>query len=388
MTITCNLYINGQWHDAEGRRTFTRRHPAHDEAASVAAAASLADGKRCVEAAACAFPLWRDTAPAERRRLLLEAAEQMLLREAKFIAAMAAETGATAHWAGFNVHLAADILREAAALTTQIEGQIIPSNVPGNLAMGVRQGAGVVLGMAPWNAPLILATRALATPLACGNTVILKGAELSPATQGLIIDALDAAGFPPGVVNYLTCAPEDAPALVESLIAHPAVRRVNFTGSTPVGRIIARCNALIDDALAKGARLLTGGKANDTHMSPTLLDGVTREMRLWREESFGPVKAIIRVHSEEEALAVANDSEYGLSAAVYSRDSARAWNVAQRLHTGICHINGPTVHDEAQMPFGGCKASGYGRFGGRAGIAEFTELRWITIQTQPRELPF
>ncbi len=206
MTITCNLYINGQWHDAEGRRTFTRRHPAHDEAASVAAAASLADGKRCVEAAACAFPLWRDTAPAERRRLLLEAAEQMLLREAKFIAAMAAETGATAHWAGFNVHLAADILREAAALTTQIEGQIIPSNVPGNLAMGVRQGAGVVLGMAPWNAPLILATRALATPrLAAGWT-------------------------PTGaLVNYLTCAPEDAPALVESLIAHPAVRRVNFT---------------------------------------------------------------------------------------------------------------------------------------------------------------
>ncbi len=106
----------------------------------MAAAASLADGKRCVEAAACAFPLWRDAAPAERRRLLLEAAEQMLLREAKFIAAMAAETGATAHWAGFNVHLAADILREAAALTTQIEGQMIPSNVPGNLAMGVRRG--------------------------------------------------------------------------------------------------------------------------------------------------------------------------------------------------------------------------------------------------------
>ena len=128
MTITCNLYIDGQWHDAEGRRTFTRRHPAHDDVASVAAAASLADGKRCVEAAAKAFPLWRDTSPAERRRLLLDAAEHMLLREAKFIAAVAAETGATAHWAGFNVHLAADILREAAALTTQIEGQIIPGD--------------------------------------------------------------------------------------------------------------------------------------------------------------------------------------------------------------------------------------------------------------------
>ena len=477
MTITCSLYSGGQWHDAEGNATFTRRNPLSGEIASVAPAASLYDARRCAQSAAAAFPRWRDTSPAERRRLLLEAAEQMQLREAKFIATMAAETGATAHWAGFNVHLAADILREAAALTTQIEGQIIPSNVPGNLAMGVRQGAGVVLAMAPWNAPLILATRAIATPLACGNTVILKGSELSPATQGLIVDALTAAGFPDGVVNYLTCSATDAPALVESLIAHPAVRRVNFTGSTPVGRIIARtcgehlkpavlelggkapllvlddadlaqaaagavfgafanagqicmsteriivdnaiadefialisqraaalpptllgpvvdvktvhrCNALIDDALAKGARLLCGGKSESTQMRATLLDGVTREMRLWREESFGPVKAVIRVSGEDEALAVANDSEYGLSAAVYSRDSARAWNVAQNLQTGICHINGPTVHDEAQMPFGGCKSSGYGRFGGRAGIAEFTELRWITLQTRPRELPF
>jgi benzaldehyde dehydrogenase (NAD) len=477
MTITCSLYSGGQWHDAEGNATFTRRNPLSGEIASVAPAASLYDARRCAQSAAAAFPSWRDTSPAERRRLLLEAAEQMQLREAKFIATMAAETGATAHWAGFNVHLAADILREAAALTTQIEGQIIPSNVPGNLAMGVRQGAGVVLAMAPWNAPLILATRAIATPLACGNTVILKGSELSPATQGLIVDELTAAGFPDGVVNYLTCSAADAPALVESLIAHPAVRRVNFTGSTPVGRIIARtcgehlkpavlelggkapllvlddadlaqaaagavfgafanagqicmsteriivdnaiadefialisqraaalppallgpvvdvktvhrCNALIDDALAKGARLLCGGKSESTQMRATLLDGVTREMRLWREESFGPVKAVIRVSDEDEALAVANDSEYGLSAAVYSRDSARAWNVAQNLQTGICHINGPTVHDEAQMPFGGCKSSGYGRFGGRAGIAEFTELRWITLQTRPRELPF
>ncbi len=477
MTITCSLYSGGQWHDAEGRATFTRRNPLSGEIVSVAPAASLYDARRCADSAASAFPQWRDTTPAERRRLLLEAAEQMLLREAKFIATMAAETGATAHWAGFNVHLAADILREAAALTTQIEGRIIPSNVPGNLAMGVRQGAGVVLAMAPWNAPLILATRAIATPLACGNTVILKGSELSPATQALIVDALTAAGFPDGVVNYLTSSTADTPALVESLIAHPAIRRVNFTGSTPVGRIIARtcgehlkpavlelggkapllvladadpeqaaagaifgafansgqicmsteriivdasiadefialisqraaalppallgpvvdlktmqrCNALIDDALAKGARLLCGGKADSTQMRATLLDGVTREMRIWREESFGPVKAVIRVNGDDEALAVANDSEYGLSAAVYSRDSARAWNVAQNLQTGICHINGPTVHDEAQMPFGGCKSSGYGRFGGRAGIAEFTELRWITMQTRPRELPF
>ncbi|MGX2191986.1 aldehyde dehydrogenase family protein [Klebsiella pneumoniae] len=372
MTITCNLYINGQWHDAEGRRTFTRRHPAHDEAASVAAAASLADGKRCVEAAACAFPLWRDTAPAERRRLLLEAAEQMLLREAKFIAAMAAETGATAHWAGFNVHLAADILREAAALTTQIEGQIIPSNVPGNIARTCGQYLKPAVLELGGKAPLLVLDDADIEQAAAGAVfgAFANAGQICMSTERIIVDNAVAEAF--------------IPLLARRAAALPAA----LTGPVVDMNTIARCNALIDDALAKGARLLTGGKANDTHMSPTLLDGVTREMRLWREESFGPVKAIIRVHSEEEALAVANDSEYGLSAAVYSRDSARAWNVAQRLHTGICHINGPTVHDEAQMPFGGCKASGYGRFGGRAGIAEFTELRWITIQTQPRELPF
>lgn len=477
MTTTCTLFIDGKERMASTGHTFERHNPVDGTLASRSAAADVNDALEAVKAAEKAFLHWRNTTPAERRGLLLAAAQELEKRAEQFVAIMAAETGATPHWAGFNVHLGAEVLREAAALTTQIDGQIIPSNVPGNLAMGVRQGAGVVLGMAPWNAPVILAVRAIATPLACGNTVILKGSELSPATQGLIVSALNAAGFPPGVVNYLSCAAEDAPAVVESLIAHPAVRRVNFTGSTSVGRIIAqtcgrhlkpvvlelggkapllvlddadlqraaagatfgafanagqicmsteriivdaaianafvdelvsrvkalppgllgpvvdartveRCNALIDDALSKGAKLLTGGKANSTQMPATLLDGVTREMRLWREESFGPVKAIIRARGDAELLAIANESEYGLSSAVYTQDSARGWNVAQQLQSGICHINGPTVHDEPQMPFGGCKSSGYGRFGGRAGIHEFTELRWITLQTTPRQLPF
>ncbi|SUB71629.1 Succinate semialdehyde dehydrogenase [NAD(P)+] Sad [Pluralibacter gergoviae] len=111
-------------------------------------------------------------------------------------------------------------------------------------------------------------------------------------------------------------------------------------------------------------------------------------MRIWREESFGPVKGIIRARGDARLLEIANESEFGLSSAIYSRDTARAWNLALDLQSGICHINGPTVHDEAQMPFGGCKASGYGRFGGRAGIHEFTELRWISLQTTPRPMPF
>ena len=201
MTITSPLFINGEACAAADNATYTRLNP-------VASAASQQDTERAAQSAAAAFPGWRDTSPGERRRLLLAAADALEHRREQFVATLHAETGATEQWAGFNVHLGAEILREAAALTTQIEGQVIPSNTPGNIALATRQGTGVVLGMAPWNAPVILAVRAIATPLACGNTVILKGSELSPATQGLIITALADAGIPPGVVNYLTFTPE------------------------------------------------------------------------------------------------------------------------------------------------------------------------------------
>jgi len=151
---------------------------------------------------------------------------------------------------------------------------------------------------------------------------------------------------------------------------------------------VERCNAMIDDALAKGAVLVCGGKAENTLMPATILDRVTPDMRIYGEESFGPVKAVVRVDGVEAAINSANDTEYGLSSAVFGRDVARAMQVARRIESGICHINGPTVHDEAQMPFGGVKASGIGRFGGNAGIHEFTELRWITVQTTPRHYPF
>ena len=148
------------------------------------------------------------------------------------------------------------------------------------------------------------------------------------------------------------------------------------------------CNTLIEDALAKGATLVCGGAADSTIMPATLLDHVTPTMKIYHDESFGPVKPIIRVDGVEAAIACANDSEYGLSAAVFGRDITRAWQVADRIQSGICHINAPTVHDEAQMPFGGVKSSGYGRFGGKAGIDAFTETRWVTLQTKPRHYPF
>jgi acyl-CoA reductase-like NAD-dependent aldehyde dehydrogenase len=149
-----------------------------------------------------------------------------------------------------------------------------------------------------------------------------------------------------------------------------------------------RVRSMIDDALGKGATLVAGGQVEGTIMQPALLDHVTPAMQFYRDESFGPLAGVVRVHSVEEAITVANDNEYGLAAAVFGRDLNRALAVARQIDSGICHINSATVQHEPQMPFGGVKASGWGRFGGHAGIEEFTELRWISLQTEPPHYPF
>jgi acyl-CoA reductase-like NAD-dependent aldehyde dehydrogenase len=163
-------------------------------------------------------------------------------------------------------------------------------------------------------------------------------------------------------------------------------------GKTPLGavvdlRTVAHVASLVGDALSKGAVRLTGGEAEGVLVPATVIDRVTPAMRLFREESFGPVVAVVRASDEAEAIRLANDTEYGLAASVFTRDTARGLRVARRIKSGICHVNGPTVHDEPQMPFGGVNGSGYGRFGGKAGIDAFTELRWITIETQPGHYP-
>ena len=158
-------------------------------------------------------------------------------------------------------------------------------------------------------------------------------------------------------------------------------------GAVVDARTVAHVTGLAADAIAAGAVQLNGGVADGVLMPATVIDHVTPAMRLFREESFGPVVAIVRARDEDHAVALANDSDYGLSAAVFTRDTARGLRVARRIRSGICHINGPTVQDEAQMPFGGVGSSGYGRFGGKAGVDAFTELRWITIETQPGHFP-
>lgn len=478
------LLIAGRDVPAAGSATFNRQNPISGEVATRAAAASVEDARAAADAAAAAFPKWAAIGPNERRAKLAKAAELLEARAAQFATILTTETGATGGWGHFNVHLAAGMLREAAAMTTQITGEVVPSDVPGSLAMALRTPVGVVLGIAPWNAPIILGVRSIAIPLACGNTVILKASEVCPATHRLIGAVLTEAGLGDGVVNVVTHDPKDAEAIAEALISHHAVKRVNFTGSTRVGRIITgiaakylkpvllelggkapllvlddadldaavdatvfgafansgqicmstervivdekvadqfaaklakrvaalptgdprkgdfvlgsvvgkptveRVRKLVSDAAAMGAKVLCGGESDGTIMQGIVVDRVTPEMALFREESFGPQVSITRVKSADEAVKLANDTEYGLAAAIFSKDIARALELAKRIESGICHINGPTVHDEAQMPFGGVKSSGYGRFGGKAGIDAFTELRWITIQTTPRHYPF
>jgi acyl-CoA reductase-like NAD-dependent aldehyde dehydrogenase len=153
-------------------------------------------------------------------------------------------------------------------------------------------------------------------------------------------------------------------------------------------RAAQRVRELIDDAAAKGARVVTaGGDADGNLIAPTIVAGVTPEMRIYAEESFGPVVTMIAVDGPDEAVRVANDTEYGLSAAVFGGDVDQATAIARRIQSGICHVNGSTVHDEPQMPFGGVKASGWGRFGGDAALDEFTELRWMTVQEGSRHYP-
>lgn len=383
----------------------------------------------------------------------------------------------------FNCIFAVSILREGAAQAYGLIGQVIPTDLPDTTAMAVRQPVGVVVGIAPWNAPTILGMRAVALPIAYGNTVVLKASEESPGTHLAIASVFEEAGFPKGVINVITNAPADAAEVVDELISNPKTRRISFTGSTKIGRLIAesagrhlkrvvlelggkapmvvfgdadidaavsaanfgafmnqgqicmsterivveksiaddfakklaakaqslkigdpmapdtqigsminpgaieRVQSLVDDAVAKGAKILCGGKAQGPCYPPTVVYGVTPAMRIYHEESFGPAKPVVVANDAEDALRIANDTPYGLSSAVFTRDVAKGLKAAERLEFGICHINGATVHDEPQMPFGGMKDSGYGKFGGSAGLEEFTELRWITIRRSPTPYP-
>jgi acyl-CoA reductase-like NAD-dependent aldehyde dehydrogenase len=474
------LLIGGRRLAAHGDDSFPRSNPFTREVATVAAAASRADAEHAADNAADAAKAWAATPPSARRQALLETVGVLGSARERLVRLMVAEAGATVRWANANVDFAAGILLEAASQAFNLKGEIFESGSPTTLSLGMRVPAGVALSIAPWNAPLILAMRAIAFPLALGNAVVLKASELCPATHVLLGEIFSQAGLPDGVVNVVTHRREDAPAIVDALIAHRAIRHVNFTGSTAVGRVIGElcgrhlkpsllelggknplivladadveyaaqaatfgafinsgqgCLAsnriiverrvadtflealaaqvrtlkvgdpndeatdigplatgeaflhvreLVDDALARGAHAVLAGEVDGQLVAPTVLSGVEPTMSIFYDEIFGPVAPVTIVDSPAAAVACANDTTYGLSAGIVTGDIEAGLAIAEQLETGMVHVNDQTVADAPQIPFGGVKDSGYGRFGGAAAIEQFTVQRWVTVERKPR----
>lgn len=485
MAIDQGLLIAGEQQKSAKGETFADVNPFDGEVTATVAAAAAVDATLAIDAAEAAFESWSQTPPSERRNVFLRAADLLERRTDEVVGLFAKETGGVFGWAMFNVALTANILREAGAAATYPLGEVLATDDPDALSMGIRQPAGVIAAFSPFNAPLILGTRAVAVPLAVGNTVVLKASEEAPLLAGyLIADVLGEAGLPAGALNVITATPTDAQEVTTALIEDRRVRRVNFTGSTRVGRIVGELAArnlkpavlelggknslivlddadldyavdavafsayvnagqvcmaadrvivengvvdefttrlarraealatgdpadprtvigpvintaaanriadLVDEAVGQGAVISTGGGRPDgASYRPTVLSAVTSGMRIYHEEIFGPVCTVIPADDADHAVAIANDTPFGLSAGVITQNAPLGMNMARRIHSGLIRVNDQPVDDEPMAPFGGVQDSGYGRFGGRAGIEAFTETRWMKVLHSPRKFP-
>jgi acyl-CoA reductase-like NAD-dependent aldehyde dehydrogenase len=476
-------FIGGEWID--GGHSFEDTDPYTGEVVAHVAAGGRAEAAQAVAAAAAAAPDWAQSLPGERQRIFLAAADILERRRDDVVSWLARETGCTFGFGMFQMGFVPGLLRQTAALPYAPVGQVIPSDHPGELAMGIRNPVGVVGAIAPWNAALILSARSIAAPLALGNTVVLKPSEWSPFSGGLLWGEIFAeAGLPAGVLNIVTHAPGAAAPIGDELCEHPAVRRINFTGSTATGRRLAEAagrnlkrvllelggsNPLVvladadldyavsaaafgaylhqgqicmsarriiverpiaeeftsrlaekakglkagdpkemdtiigplitsdavelvkrrvDEAVAAGATVLAGGAMTGPCYQATLVSGVPEDSELARLETFGPVAAVEVVDGADEAVDRANATSYGLSSGIITADPDRGLALARRIEAGIVHVNDQPVGDEPQMPFGGVKDSGFGRFGGQAVVDEFTDLRWITVAGGSHPFPF
>ncbi|KAF7552065.1 hypothetical protein G7Z17_g4586 [Cylindrodendrum hubeiense] len=421
------------------------------------------------------FPAWSRTKAFMRRDIFLAAADIMDKRREELGSYMHEEIGADQGYQDFILGLAIEGLKDTAGrIAGAIQGSVPESNYDGMKAIIYKKPYGVNVGIAPWNAPYHLGLRSISFALATGNTAILKGAELSPMCYWAIADVFREAGLPNGCLNLIFHSPTDAPVIIDELIANPHVKKVNFTGSTRVGSIIAelagkhlkpvlmelggkasaivledanleqaalhcargafmnagqicmsterilvhesvaerfqkvlrdttrqvfgaasdtpvlitaasakRNHGLVADAISKGAKSMKIFDAAhdgqvETHMQPVILKDVEKNMALYQTESFGPSVSLLTFKTEVEALELANNTEYGLSASVFTEDLKAAFRVADGLESGAVHINSMTVHDEYSLPHGGVKKSGFGRFNGYQGLDEFLYYKTVT----------
>ncbi|KAK2470437.1 hypothetical protein H9L39_18054 [Fusarium oxysporum f. sp. albedinis] len=469
---TVPLIINGK--DVISETSFPVNSPSNSEKLWSGSSASINDATGAVEAAQAAFTSWSQTKPSFRRDIMFRAADLFISRKEELFAYQAQETGAGRQFMEINTNATAQILRDIGGrIEAAVEGSVPATAEQGSHAIVVKEPYGVVLAIAPWNAPYVLGARSIAFALATGNTTVLKGSELSPRVFWAIGDIFRQAGLPDGCLNVIYHRTADAAAVTEALIAHPAIKKINFTGSTLVGSIIAslagkhvkplllelggkasaivlkdadvkkaatscavgafihggqvcmsterilvhrsisdefssalkeatqglfgsekppfvlvnpaavqKNKGLVADAVAKGATTLLGDaeavEDQPTKMRPVIVSNVSKEMNIYHTESFGPTVSLLTFDTEDEALAIANDTDYGLSGAVFSEDLKAAMRVARKYESGAVHINSMTVHDEASLVHGGAKKSGYGRFNAAQGLAEFLRYKTIT----------
>ncbi|KAI0313240.1 aldehyde dehydrogenase [Amylostereum chailletii] len=476
------LFIGGEYRPSSNGATFPVYSPHTNALVATVASASSDDCRAAIEAAHKAFPTW-EAMPLQAKRDIFLRAATILESEAwlsKAEGAMQEDIAATRLWASYNVHTAATEVRAAASLVAALKGESFPSTAPGGHAFVQRRAHGVIYSVVPWNGPVPLTIRAAAIPAICGNTVIIRPSEFGPRAHALVLDAFHEAGLPAGVMNFLPMSTEGTPQLTTEIISHPLVKKITFTGSERVARILAAqagrhlkpcilelggkaasivladadiaeaakaivfggmvfsgqvCMStervvveraasgpllaeitklassistgspedalmsalftethaegvlgMVREAKAMGAEVVAGDLERDgTLVKPHVLTGVRRGMRLWTDESFGPVLAVTVADSVAEAILLANDTEYTLTASVWTTNLQHAMQTAMALRTGIVNVNGGTLHfEEGHIIEGLGGGSGYGTFN----IENFTNKRIITLHPAKGQNPW
>lgn len=472
--LKSKAYVDGAWAGADGGGTFEVTNPANGNLIGTVPDMGAAETRRAVEAANAAWPAWRKLPGKERGAILRRWFDLQMANQDDLAAIMVTEQGKPLAEAKGEVVYGASFVEWFAEEAKRIYGDTIPSPWGDKRIVTLKEPIGVCAAITPWNFPIAMITRKIAPALAAGCPVVVKPAEGTPLSALALAELADRAGIPKGVFNVVT---GDSKSIGGELTANPIVRKLSFTGSTEIGKLLMRqCSdtvkkislelggnapfivfddadieaavqgalvckfrnsgqtcvcanrflvqsdvyeefaerlakaaselrigngmeegveqgplidldavekveSHIEDAVSKGAAIITGGNRHalgGSFFQPTVLRDVRPDMEVARDETFGPLAPLFRFETEDEAIALANDTEYGLAAYFYSRDIGRVWRVSERLEYGIVGVNAPIISTEV-APFGGIKQSGLGREGSRYGIDDFVELKYVRM---------
>jgi succinate-semialdehyde dehydrogenase / glutarate-semialdehyde dehydrogenase len=475
--LRSQAYVGGRWTDADSGATFPVVDPATGKTVAEVPRLGARETRRAIEAAARAFPGWRATPAKQRARVLRRFGDLMVEHLDDLAVLLTTEQGKPLAESRAEIEYAASFLEWFGEEAKRVYGDTIPEPTPDRRIVVTKQPVGVAAGITPWNFPSAMVTRKAAPALAAGCAMVLKPAEQTPLSALALCELAEQAGLPPGVLSIVTGDAEDAPEIGRELTSNPTVRKLGFTGSTEVGKLLMRACAdqvkkvslelggnaplivfedadldeavagavlckyrnsgqtcisanrmlvqdgiydaflerftgavaklrvgsgleedvnvgpLIDDqglekverhvanALEGGAQALLGCSRHElgrTFFQPSVLTGVTADMAMSREETFGPVAGIARFSTEEEAIRIANDTPYGLCAYYFTRDVGRVWRVSEALECGILGINTGFISTEV-APFGGVKESGIGREGSKYGLEEWLEIKYLAL---------